>query len=140
MKLTLEQASIIVDKAIAKGREMKIRPLCVAVLDDGGHVKALKREDGASILRPQIAIGKAWGSLGMGESSREIGQRLKERPAFLGALSAMSEGKVVPVPGGVLILQDNAIIGAVGISGASSDEDEACAIEGIRAAGLEFKV
>lgn len=140
MKLTLEQASIIVDKAIAKGREMKIRPLCVAVLDDGGHVKALKREDGASILRPQIAIGKAWGSLGMGESSREIGQRLKERPAFLGALSAMSEGKVVPVPGGVLILKDNTIIGAVGISGASSDEDEACAIEGIRAAGLEFKV
>lgn len=140
MKLTLERASVIVDKAIAKGREMKIRPLCVAVLDDGGHVKALKREDGASILRPQIAIGKAWGSLGMGESSREIGQRLKERPAFLGALSAMSEGKVVPVPGGVLILKDNTIIGAVGISGASSDEDEACAIEGIRAAGLEFKV
>ncbi|MBI2361355.1 MAG: heme-binding protein, partial [Deltaproteobacteria bacterium] len=110
------------------------------VLDDGGHVKALKHEDGASILRPQIAIGKAWGSLGMGESSREIGQRLKERPAFLGALSAMSEGKVVPVPGGVLIVKDNAVIGAVGISGASSDEDEACAIEGVRAAGLEFKV
>jgi uncharacterized protein GlcG (DUF336 family) len=76
----------------------------------------------------------------MGESSREIGQRLKERPAFLGALSDMSGGKVVPVPGGVLILKDLVIIGAVGISGATSDEDEACAIEGIRAAGLEFKV
>lgn len=140
MKLTLEQASIIVDKAIAKARELKIRPLCVAVLDDGGHLKALKREDGAGLLRPQIAIGKAWGSLGMGESSREIGQRLKERPTFLGALSAMSEGKVVPVPGGVLIMKDNGIIGAAGISGASSDDDEACAIEGIRAAGLDFKV
>lgn len=140
MKLTLEQASVIVDRAIAKGREMKIRPLCVAVLDDGGHLKALKREDGASILRPQIAIGKAWGSLGMGESSREIGQRLKERLAFLGALSDMAEGKVVPVPGGVLILKDNEIIGAVGVSGATSDEDEACAIEGIRAAGLGSKV
>lgn len=140
MKLTLEQASIIVDRAIAKARELKIRPLCVAVLDDGGHLKALKREDGAGILRPEIAIGKAWGSLGMGESSREIGQRLKERIAFLGALSDMSAGKVVPVPGGVLIMKDNGIIGAVGISGASSDEDEACAIEGIRAAGLEFKV
>ncbi|OGP24379.1 MAG: GlcG protein [Deltaproteobacteria bacterium GWA2_57_13] len=140
MKLTLEQASVIVDRAIAKARELKIRPLCVAVLDDGGHVKALKREDGASILRPQIAIGKAWGAIGMGESSREIGQRLKERPAFLGALSDMSGGKVVPVPGGVLILKDLVIIGAVGISGATSDEDEACAIEGIRAAGLEFKV
>jgi len=114
MKLTLEQASVIVDRAIAKARELKIRPLCVAVLDDGGHVKALKREDGASILRPQIAIGKAWGAIGMGESSREIGQRLKERPAFLGALSDMSGGKVVPVPGGVLVLQDHVIIGAVG--------------------------
>lgn len=140
MKLTLEQASVIVDRAIAKARELKLRPLCVAVLDDGGHLKALKREDGASILRPQIAIGKAWGAIGMGESSRELGQRLKERPAFLGALSDMSGGKVVPVPGGVLVLQDRVIIGAVGISGATSDEDEACAIQGIRAAGLEFKV
>ena len=140
MKLTLEQASVIVDRAIAKARELKIRPLCVAVLDDGGHVKALKREDGASILRPQIAIGKAWGAIGMGESSREIGQRLKERPAFLGALSDMSGGKVVPVAGGVLIMDGATIIGAVGASGATSEEDEACAIEGIRAAGLEFKV
>jgi uncharacterized protein GlcG (DUF336 family) len=76
----------------------------------------------------------------MGESSREIGKRLKERPAFLGALSALSDGKVVPVPGGVLILGDNTIIGAVGVSGGTSDEDEACAIEGIRASGLEYKV
>lgn len=140
MKLTLEQASIIVDKTLAKGRELKIRPLCVAVLDDGGHLKALKREDGASILRPQIATGKAWGAIGMGESSRELGQRLKERPAFLGALSDMSGGKVVPVAGGVLILKEGEIIGAVGVSGGTSDEDETCAIEGIRAAGLEFKV
>jgi uncharacterized protein GlcG (DUF336 family) len=140
MKLTLDQASTIVDRAIAKGREMKLKPLCVAVLDDGGHLKALKREDGAGILRPEIAIGKAWGSLGMGESSREIGQRLKDRLAFLGALSDMSAGKVVPVPGGVLIMKEDGIIGAVGISGASSDDDEACAIEGIRAAGLDFKV
>ena len=84
MKLTLESASSIVDKALAKAREAKFRPMCVAVLDDGGHVKALKREDGASILRPNIAIGKAWGAVGMGESSRQLGERLKERPAFLG--------------------------------------------------------
>ena len=140
MNLTLEKASVIVDKTLAEGRKLKIKPLCVAVLDDGGHLKALKREDGASILRPQIAIGKAWGAIGMGESSREIGKRLKERPAFLGALSALSDGKVVPVPGGVLNLGDNTIIGAVGVSGGTSDEDEACAIEGIRATGLEFKV
>ena len=102
MKLTLEKASIICDKALEKAREMKFRPLCVAVLDDGGNLKALKREDGASVLRPTIAIGKAWGAVGMGESSRSLANRLNERPAFLGALSDMSGGKVVPVPGGVL--------------------------------------
>jgi len=140
MALSLEKATIIVDKALAKAREMKYRPMCVAVLDEGGHLKALKREDGASILRPQIATGKAWGALGMGESSRQIGERLKDRLAFLGALSDMSGGKVVPVAGGVLILQDGAIIGAAGVTGGTSDEDELCAIEGIKAAGLEFKV
>lgn len=139
MKLTLEKAAIMVDKTLEKAREVKLRPLCVAVLDEGGHLKALKREDEASILRPQIAIGKAWGAVGMGESTRELGQRLKDRPTFLNSLSDLSDGKVVPVAGGVLILEGNSIIGAVGVSGGTSDEDEACAIEGLRAAGLEFK-
>lgn len=139
MKLTLEQASIIADGTLAKAREMKFRPMCVAVLDEGGHLKALKREDGASILRPEIAVGKAWGAIGMGESSRQLSERLKDRPSFLGSLTTMSGGKVVPVAGGVLILQDGALIGAVGVSGGTADEDEACAIEGIKAAGLEFK-
>ncbi|MGH8527697.1 MAG: GlcG/HbpS family heme-binding protein [Gammaproteobacteria bacterium] len=140
MKLTLENASTIADKTLAAARVSKFRPMCVAVLDDGGCLKVLKREDGASILRPQIAVGKAWGAIGMGESSRALGERLKERPAFLGALSTMSEGKVVPVAGGVLIMSGNEIIGSVGVTGGTSDEDEACAIEGIKAAGLEFKV
>jgi uncharacterized protein GlcG (DUF336 family) len=139
MILTLEKASIIADKALAKARESKLRPMCVAVLDEGGCLKTLKREDGASILRPQIAIGKAWGAVGMGESSRSLSERLKDRPSFLGALSMMSEGKVVPVAGGVLIMSQNEIIGAVGVSGGTADEDELCAIEGIKAAGLEFK-
>jgi uncharacterized protein GlcG (DUF336 family) len=140
MKLTLEKASSIVDQALAKAREMKIRPICVAVLDDGGNLKALKREDGASLLRPQIAISKAWGAIGMGESSRSLAERLKDRPAFLGALSDMSGGKVVPVAGGVLIIEGDDIIGAVGASGATSDEDEACAVAGIQAAGLKYKI
>ena len=140
MKLTLEKASIIVDQALAKARELNIRPLCVAVLDDGGHLKALKRDDGASILRPTIAVSKAWGAIGMGESTRHLGERLKDRPAFLGALSDMSGGKVVPVAGGVLIVDGETIIGAVGASGGTSDEDEACAVAGIKAAGLEYKV
>ncbi len=139
MKLTLEKASIIVDKSLEKAKELKIRPLCVAVPDEGGHLKALKREDDASILRPQIAIGKAWGAVGMGQSTRELGRRLKDRPGFLHSLSDLTDGKVVPVAGGVLILEGTSIIGAVGVSGGTSDEDEACAIEGIRAAGLQFK-
>jgi uncharacterized protein GlcG (DUF336 family) len=140
MKLSLEKASLIVDQALAKARELKIRPLCVAVLDDGGNLKALKRDDGASILRPQVAIGKAWGAIGMGESTRSLADRLKDRPAFLGALSDMSGGKVVPVPGGVLIMDGDAIMGAVGASGGTSDEDEACAVAGIQAAGLSYKI
>jgi uncharacterized protein GlcG (DUF336 family) len=140
MSLTLDKASIICDQALAKAREMKIRPLCVAVLDDGGNLKALKREDGASILRPQIAISKAWGAVGMGESSRSLADRLKDRPAFLGALSDMSGGKVVPVAGGVLIMDGNTIMGAAGASGGTADEDEACVIAGIQAAGLAYKV
>jgi uncharacterized protein GlcG (DUF336 family) len=140
MALTLEKATAIVDSALAKARQMKIRPLCVAVLDDGGHLKALKREDGASILRPRIAVGKAWGAIGMGESSRHLGERLKERPAFLGALSDMTGGKVVPVPGGVLIMDGDNIVGAAGASGGTAEEDEACAVAGIEAAGLKPKV
>src|SRR5262245_216102 len=139
MKLTLEKASIIVDRTLAKAREAKYRPMCVAVLDEGVHLKALKREDGASILRPQIAVGKAWGAIGMRAVRLQLGERLNDRRSFVGALSAKSEDKVVPVAGGVLILQDNAIIGAVGVTGGTSDEDESCAIEGIKAAGLEFK-
>jgi uncharacterized protein GlcG (DUF336 family) len=139
MKLTLDKASLIVDGALLKAREIKIRPLCVAVLDEGGHLVVLKRADGASILRPSIAIGKAWGAIGMGESSRHLARRLKELPSFLGALSDMSGGKVVPVPGGVLIMDGASIIGAVGASGATAEEDEACAIAGVQAAGLEYK-
>ncbi|MBI4524564.1 MAG: heme-binding protein [Deltaproteobacteria bacterium] len=140
MSLSLEKASMIVDAALAKARELKFRPMCVAVLDEGGHLKALKREDGATILRPQIAVGKAWGAVGMGESSRQLGERLKDRPSFLGSLTTMSSGKIVPVAGGVLITEDNLIIGAVGVSGGTSDEDEICAITGIEAAGLAYKV
>jgi uncharacterized protein GlcG (DUF336 family) len=139
MKLSLDKANVIADGALAKARAAKYRPMCVAVLDDGGCLKVLKREDNASILRPDIAIGKAWGAVGMGESSRSLSERLKERPAFLGALSTMSQGKVVPVPGGVLIMEGSDIVGAVGVSGGTAEEDEACAIEGIKAAGLVAK-
>ena len=137
MSLTLEQASTIVDVTLAKGREMKLPALCVAVLDAGGHLKALKREDRCGIIRPEIAMGKAWGVLGMGfESSRTIGKHLGERLGFLGALQGMCDGKMVPVAGGVAIYVGDEIVGAVGVTGATSDEDEQCALAGIAAAGL----
>ena len=112
-------------------------PLTVAVLDAGGHLVAFLREDGSGIMRPDIAIGKAWGAIGMGINSRLIRDRLADRPSFQNALSAVSGGKFVPVPGGVLI-RDNegAVIGAVGVSGDTSDRDEFCAIAGIKMAGL----
>jgi len=135
--LTLDQASTIVDKALEKGRELKLQPLTVVVLDAGGQLKALKREDGSSLLRPEIAGGKAWGVLGMGFGGREFARRAAANPVFLQALMAASGGRIVPVPGGVLI-RDAAgeIIGSVGISGDTSDKDEACAVHGIRSAGL----
>jgi uncharacterized protein GlcG (DUF336 family) len=136
--LTLAQAMTIVDAALAAARTADLQPLTVAVLDAGGHLIALKREDGAGILRPQIAIGKAWGALGMGVSSRTLGRRLAERIAFQGALAAASDGRFVAVPGGVLVRgAGGEIIGAVGISGDTSDKDEYAAITGVRAAGLE---
>src|SRR5580692_157935 len=103
MSLTLAQASIIVDKALEKGRELGFKPLTVAVLDAGGHLTALKREDGSSLLRPEIAGGKAWGALGMGFGGREFARRAAGNPAFIQALSVASGGRIVPVPGGVLI-------------------------------------
>ncbi len=140
MSVTLQQATTIVDAAVRKGRALGCQPLSVAVLDAGGHLKAFGREDGAGIVRPQIAIGKAWGALGMGMGSRTLARRVAEQPtqaSFFTALNAMSQGRVVPAAGGVLVRDAaGAIVGAVGISGDASDKDEACALAGIEAAGL----
>lgn len=136
-RLTLAQATRIVEAALGRARETKCAPLTVAVLDDGGHLKAFAREDGSGILRPQIATAKAWGALGMGFGSRTFVKRAADNPAFFGALYAAAEGRIVPVPGGVLIKDKGGeVLGAVGISGDTSDKDEACAQAGIEAAGL----
>jgi len=135
--LSLDQASTIVDAALAAGRAANMMPLTVVVLDSGGHMVAMKREDGSGIVRADVATGKAWGALGVGVSSRALGDNNKDRPVFLGALAAASQGRCVPVAGGVLICDaDGEAIGAVGISGDNSDNDEHCAIAGIKAAGL----
>jgi uncharacterized protein GlcG (DUF336 family) len=138
--ISLQAATAIVEGALKRARETGCAPLAVAVLDAGGHLKAFAREDGAGIIRPQIAAGKAWGALGMGVGSRALARRVAEQPqqqAFFAALNAMSEGRVVPAPGGVLIRDaGGAVMGAVGISGDVSDKDEACALAGIEAARL----
>ncbi len=135
--LPLAAADRIIDAALAAGDGAGMLPLTVVVLDTGGHVIALKRQDGSGILRVDIATGKAWGALGMGIPSRTIRDRLGQRPAFQGALVGASQGRFVPVPGGVLVLDgDGKVIGAVGISGDTSEKDEYCAIQGIKAAGL----
>ena len=136
--VTLEQASTIIDTALAKGRELNLKPLTFAVLDAGGHLVAFKREDKSSLLRGDIASGKAWGALGMGSSTRILGERAAGNPSFFGALSYLSGGRILTSPGGVLI-QDDAgdVIGAVGASGDSGANDEACVIAGIEAAGLK---
>ena len=136
--LSLRQASAIVDAALAAGRDADLLPLTVVVLDVGGHMIVLKREDGSGIARADLAVGKAWGALGLGLPSRVIGEANQDRLAFLNALAAASHGRAVPVAGGVLVCDaDDVVIGAVGVSGDNSDNDERCAITGIEATGLK---
>jgi uncharacterized protein GlcG (DUF336 family) len=135
--LKLAQAGAIIDAALAEGRRRRLAPLAVAVLDAGGHLIAFKREDGAGFVRFDIANGKAWGALGMGFGTRELAERAARFPTFVAALSAASQGRMIPSPGGVLITgADGEVVGAIGISGDVGDNDEACAMAGIAAAGL----
>ncbi|MGB7183206.1 MAG: heme-binding protein [Burkholderiaceae bacterium] len=135
--LTLDQARHISDATVQAGRAAKLLPLTVAVLDAGGQLVHFQREDGCGIARADIAIAKAGAALGMGVSSRTIGQRLANRPAFVASIAAATGGEFVAVPGGVLILNDSGqAIGAVGVSGDGSDRDEYAAITAIQACGL----
>ncbi len=136
--ITLAQASTIVDVALKKGRDSNLAPLTVAVLDNGGHLVAFKREDKSGILRFDIAFGKAWGALGMGFGSRTLASRAAKTPQFFTMLAAASGGRMISNPGGVLIRNAAGdIVGSCGISGDTSDKDEMCAIAGIEAAGLK---
>ncbi len=135
--ISLEQARAIVAATRAKGRELGLNPLTVAVLDAGGHLVVLEREDGSGFGRPDIAVGKASGALAMGTSSRALGDIAADRPQFMAALSAAWGGKVIPAAGGVLIRDaQGGLLGAVGVTGDLSDKDEAAALAGIAAAEL----
>lgn len=135
--LDLRQASRIVDEALAFARERDLEPMTVAALDERGVVVALKMEDGSSMLRPEIASGKAWSALAMGFGTRNLADRAKKLPAFFGGLSDLAQGRVLPVPGGVLVRDEaGKVIGAVGASGDVADNDEACVLAGLAAVGL----
>jgi len=137
MTLTLTQARTVIDAALAEARRQGLRPMGVVVVDAAAQVVASAREDGASALRLDIALGKAAAAVGMGVASRVLTQRAKELPAFFGAVSAAAQQKFVPQTGAVLV-KDAAgqVIGAAGASGGTGDEDEQIVIAGIAAAGL----
>jgi uncharacterized protein GlcG (DUF336 family) len=135
--LTLTQANTIIAAALARSNEQGYKPMGVAVLDAAGNLKAFASEDGASMFRFDIARAKAWGSIGMGVSSRVLGQRAKDNPNFFVSLAATSEGRFLPQTGAVLIKDaQGKLLGAVGASGGTGDEDEAICIAGVEAAGL----
>jgi len=135
--LKLAQARSIIDAALAEARKRNFAPLAVAILDAGGHLIAFQREDGAGFARFEIAYGKAWGALGMGFGTRELADRGARFPAFVAAISTATQGRMIPSPGGVLIMdKESEVIGAVGISGDVGDNDEACAIAGIESAAF----
>jgi uncharacterized protein GlcG (DUF336 family) len=135
--ITLDKALKMIEVALAEAASRGLKPLAVVVLDARGSIKASAAQDGASLLRDKVAHGKAFGALGLGLGSRAIFNRAQAQPYFVSAVNAIADGALVPVPGGVLIRNDDGdVIGAVGISGDTSDNDEACAVAGIAAAGL----
>ena len=137
MALTLDQANRIIAAALQRSAQAGYKPMAVVVLDDAGHLKVAQRQDGASMFRVDIATGKAWASVAMGAASRVLTQRAKDLPAFFGALAATGQGKFIPQTGAVLVKDaDGAVLGAVGASGGTGDEDEEICIAGIQDAGL----
>jgi uncharacterized protein GlcG (DUF336 family) len=136
MTITLEAARTIIEAGRAHARETDCKPMTVVVLDAGGHVRAVEREDGSANKRFEIAFGKAHGALSLGMGSRALMARAEQQPYFIAAVTAAVGGALVPVPGGVLVLDGDEVVGAVGVTGDTSDKDEAVAVAGIEAAGL----
>ena len=137
--ITLDQAKVMIDVARKTGREMGLKPLSIVVLDAGGHLLAFEREDGASPGRFEIARGKAYGAVMLGLPGSAQMARAEGQAYFMAAMNGAFGGKVVPVPGGVLVMQGDAILGAVGVTGDTSDNDAAAAVAGIEAAGFAAK-
>jgi uncharacterized protein GlcG (DUF336 family) len=136
-ELTLDKANLVIEKAIEKARAMKVPPLTIVVIDESGHLKAMQREDGASMFRVDVALGKAWASVAMGAASRALAARAVDNPNFFITLAATAQGKFLPQPGAVLICNtEGHVIGAAGASGGTGDEDEAACAYGVEQAGF----
>lgn len=139
-RLNLAQANSLIESAFAKGAALGLKPLTVTVHDPGGNLIACQRQDGASNMRVKLAGGKACGALALGVSSRTIGEMAVDRPHFIASVDSMSEGGMVPAAGGVIVCDaDGTVIGAVGVTGDTSDNDEACALAAIASVGLKPK-
>jgi len=136
MSIDLDTARTIIAAARAHAVETECKPMTVVVLDAGGHVTAVEREDGSANKRFEIARAKAHGALSLGLGSRALMNRAEQQPYFIAAATAAVGGALVPVPGGVLVRDGDRLVGAVGVSGDTSDKDEAIAVAGIEAAGL----
>jgi uncharacterized protein GlcG (DUF336 family) len=134
--ISLDQARVMIDVTRATGRAMGLKPLSVAVLDAGGHLLAFEREDGASPGRFEIARAKAYGAVMLGMPGSVQLARAEAQGFFMAAVNGAFGGKVVPVPGGVLVMLDGAVVGAVGVTGDTSDNDATAAVAGIEAAGF----
>lgn len=136
-EISLGEARIIISETLQAARSLGLKPISVVVLDSGGHARAFEREDGASTHRFQIAHGKAHGALALGVGSRALMERAAQQPYFVAAAGAAIGGALIPVPGGLLVLgPDGDVVGAVGVTGDTSDNDESVAIAGIEAAGF----
>lgn len=136
-ELSLKQANDITSAAIAHAQRTGLKPMAVVVVDAAGHLKAMQRDDGASMFRTDIASGKAWAAVAMGLSSRVLTQRAADNPSFYAALATAGHGRFIPQTGAVLIKDsDGRILGAVGASGGTGDEDEAICVAGMAAVGL----
>ena len=140
-ELTLDQANRLIAGVFAEAARLELPPLAVAVLDPGGHLRAMQRQDGLSFLRARICQAKAWGALALGTDTRHLARRFAadlQQQGFMQALNAMSDGRIIPLPGGVLARDTHGeILGAVGVAGAASDQDEACAVAAILGIGLK---
>ena len=135
--VTLEQSERIIDAVLARGRELRCRPLSVVVVELGAKVKAFKKEDGSAMMRIEMALGKAFAALALGRSSSLVRERTEERPLFMSYVNAASDGQIFAEGGGMLIRDERGeVIGAVGVTGDTQERDEELAAHGIRAAGL----